>query len=89
MEKGELSKIRSKPGESNAHAYKTKGPYAGPDQTYPINTLPRARNALARAHFAKSPEQVKSKVYKEYPQLKERHQERQKNDKRYQAYKSK
>jgi len=89
MEKGKLSKIREKPGESNAYSYKTKGPFAGPDKTYPINTVARARNALSRAHFANNPESIKSKVYQEYPQLKERHEQRQKNDKRYQAYKSK
>lgn len=88
MAKEEISKIRQKPGESNAGKYSTKGPFAGPDKTFPINTVSRARNALSRAHFAKSPESVKEKVYAEYPSLKEHHKEREKNDKRYQAYKS-
>jgi hypothetical protein len=87
--KGELSKIREKPGESSAFSYKTKGPFAGPDKTFPINTEKRARNALSRAHFAKNPESVKSKVYSEYPGLKKRHEERAENDQRYKAYKSK
>ena len=87
MDKENISKIREKPGESNAGKYHTKGPFAGPDKTFPINTLPRARNALARSHFAKNPEAVKNKVYAEYPALKERNKERQ-NDEKYKAYKS-
>ena len=89
MEKGEISKIREKPGESNAGKYNTKGPYAGPDKTFPINTTARARNALARANNAKDPEEIKRKVYENYPTLKKHHEEREKNDKRYQAYRSK
>lgn len=72
----EISKIREKPGESNAGKYNTKGPFAGPDKTFPINTLPRARNALARAHFASNPEQIKKKVYAKYPALAKRANEK-------------
>lgn len=70
---GKLSEIRSKPGESGAYKYvgTTAGKaYAGPDKTFPIGDKAHARNALARAHFAKNPEAVKEKVYKKYPALK-------------------
>jgi hypothetical protein len=88
MEKEELSKIREKPGESNAFK-KRPGPFAGPDKTFPINDLPHARNALARAHFAKNPASIKEKVYNKFPGLKERHKERDGLDaKKYDAYKS-
>ena len=79
MEKGELSKIREKKGESGAYKYtgtKAGSCYAGPDKTFPIGDLKHARNALARAHFAKNPEGIKEKVYQKYPTLKERHKER-------------
>lgn len=87
----EISKIREKPGESNAGKYKgvASKNFAGPDETFPINTLARARNAVARAHFAKNPENIKEKVYNKYPALKERHKEREGLDaKKYDAYKS-
>ena len=74
---GELSKIREKPGESNAFK-KREGPFAGPDKTYPIPDLAHARNALARANFAKNPEAIKRKVHVEYPGLAKRANERQK-----------
>ena len=73
---GKLSKIRSKPGKSNAFKYKNVKAFAGPDETFPINTIARGRNALARAHFAKNPEEIKKKVYARYPGLKKRAQER-------------
>lgn len=76
MSKELISKIREKVGESNAGKYKTKGPYAGPDKTFPINTLKRARNALARAHFAANPAGIRRKVYAHYPELKKRKEER-------------
>ena len=68
MEKGEISKIRERPGESNAGKYKNVANknFAGPDKTFPINSLARGRNALARAHFAKNPEGIKEKVYQKY-----------------------
>jgi hypothetical protein len=87
----EISKTREKPGESNAGKYKHVKPsnFAGPDKTFPINTTARARNALARAHFAKDPGRIKEKVYSKYPALKERHKEREGLDeKKYDAYKS-
>lgn len=87
----EISKIREKPGESNAGKYKqvANKNFAGPDKTFPINTMGRGRNALARAHFAKNPEGIKEKVYQKYPALEERHKKREGLDaKKYDAYKS-
>lgn len=66
---GKLSKIRSKPGEGNAFKYKGVKSFAGPNHTFPINTPARARNALARAHFAKNPEAIKRKVHEKYPSI--------------------
>lgn len=75
MAKGKLSEIRSKPGMSGAYKHKSSS-YAGPKHTFPIGDEAHARNALARAHFAKNPESIKSKVYSKYPGLKKRHEER-------------
>jgi len=86
-----LSEIRKKPGESNAGKYKgvKASNFAGPDKTYPINTLKRARSALSYAHNAANPSSIKEKVYKKYPALAERHKERKGLDaKKYDAYKS-
>ena len=70
--KGFESKVdRSKPGMSNAGKYPNVTKFAGPDGTFPINTLKRGRSALALAHNAKDPDAIKKKVYKEYPQLKD------------------
>ena len=92
MSKEEISKIREKKGESGAGKYvgtKAGKAYAGPDQTFPIGDLKHARNALARAHFAKNPEGIKEKVYQKYPALKERHKERESDDKKWNMYDSK
>lgn len=86
-----ISEIRKKPGESNAGKYPQvkKGNFAGPDGTYPINTLKRAKSALSYAHNAANPESIKEKVYKKYPALAERHKKREGLDaKKYDAYKS-
>ncbi len=87
----EISKIREKPGESNAGKYKgvKANNFAGPDKTFPINTLKRARSALSYSHNAENPSAIKEKVYNKYPALKERHKEREGLDaKKYDAYKS-
>ena len=65
-------KIRKKPGMSNAGKYKNVkvSNFAGPNGTFPINTLARARNALARAHLSENPAEIKKAVYKKYPKLK-------------------
>lgn len=70
-----LSKIREKPGMSNAGKYKNvaAGNFAGPNGTFPIDTKARARNALTRLHFAAPSARagIKSKIYKKYPDLKD------------------
>lgn len=77
--KGQETKLRKRPGSSNAGKYKTVKPkeFAGAAGgankfSFPINTEARARNALARAHFAPNPEGIKKKVYSKYPGLKKR-----------------
>lgn len=79
VSKGKESKMRSKKGSSNTGKYKMVSPkaFAGAaggasKYSFPINTLARARNALARAHFAPDPAGIKAKVYKKYPELKKR-----------------
>ena len=74
---GAEKKMRAKKGSSNAGKYKTVSPgkfagkSGGADKfSFPINTLARARNALARAHYAPHPEGIRSAVYRKYPQLK-------------------
>lgn len=81
--RGTEEKMRSKKGSSSAGKYKNVSPksFAGAAGgaskfSFPINTLARARNALARAHYAPNPAGIRSAVYKKYPQLKMRHQER-------------
>ena len=76
---GKISAIREKPGMSGAYKYegtKAGSKYAGPKDTFPIGDKAHARNALARAHFAKNPEAIKEKVYKAYPALKASHEKR-------------
>ncbi|HWY35411.1 MAG TPA: hypothetical protein VNX68_12255 [Nitrosopumilaceae archaeon] len=75
--RGKEEKERSKPGGSNAGKYKNVSPksFAGASggtskYSFPIDTLARARNALARAHFAPDPSGIRRKVYAKYPQLK-------------------
>lgn len=77
--RGKLEKIQDKRGSSNAGEYKNVSPkdFAGKSGgsskfSFPINTLARARNALARAHFAPNPSGIRSAVYKKYPELKKR-----------------
>lgn len=83
VKKGTEEKMRSKPGSSNAGKYKNVSPkeFAGKSGgaskvSFPINTLARARNALARAHYAPNPSGIRSAVYKKYPELKMRQKER-------------
>jgi len=67
-----ITEIREEPGKSNAGKYPNVSPddFAGPDGTYPINTVERAKSALRLAHNASNPEAIKNKVYAKYPQLK-------------------
>lgn len=83
VSRGKESKMRAKKGSSSAGKYKTVSPkeFAGSSGgaskfSFPINTLARARNALARAHYAPHPEGIRKAVLKKYPQLKIRSEER-------------
>jgi len=64
--------LRKKSGMSNLGKYPDVSPkdFAGPDGTYPINSLSRAKSALKLAHNSDNPEAIKNKVYARYPQLK-------------------
>ena len=80
---GKEEKMREKRGSSSAGKYKTVNPkdFAGASggaskYSFPINTIARGRNALARAHFASNPAGIKAKVYKKYPELKKRKEKR-------------
>lgn len=82
VSRGEEAKMKSKKGSSNAGKYKKVAPkdFAGAaggasKYSYPINTLARARAALAYAHNAPDPEGIRKKVYAKYPQLRKSHQE--------------
>jgi len=99
VKRGVEEKMRSKPGSSSTGRYKTvpKGDFAGSaggasKYSFPINTLARARNALARAHYAPNPEGIRRAVWRKYPELKakfmSRHGEK-KNEKMSQVRKKK
>jgi len=77
--RGKEEKLREKKGSSSTGRYKTVKPkdFAGKmggasAYSFPIDTLARARNALARAHYAPNPEGIRRAVYKKYPSLKMR-----------------
>lgn len=81
--RGVEEKMREKKGSSSAGKYKNVSPkeFAGESgganpYSFPIPDLAHARNALARAHFAPNPSGIRKKVYKLYPELKKRHEER-------------
>ena len=83
VKRGVEEEMRSKKGSSSAGKYKDVSPkeVAGKaggasKVSFPINTLARARNALARAHYAPNPSGIRAAVYKRYPELKMRHEER-------------
>ncbi len=83
VKRGVEEKMREKKGSSSAGKYKSVAPksFAGASGgaskvSFPINTIARARNALARAHFAPNPAGIKAAVYKKYPELKKRHEKR-------------
>ncbi len=86
--RGKQEEMRKRPGSSAAGKYKKVAPtdFAGKAGgsskfSFPINTLKRARNALARAHFSPNPEGIKQAVYKKWPILKKRKLAREKNKK--------
>jgi hypothetical protein len=66
----DITEIRKEPGKSNAGKYPDVKDFAGPDGTYPINTIERGRSALKLAHNSPNPEAIKAKVYAKYPELK-------------------
>lgn len=75
--RGKESELQKKPGGSSVGEYKSvsKKDFAGPSGgapkgSYPINTMKRARAALAYAHNAPNPAGIKRAVYKKYPSLK-------------------
>lgn len=81
--RGVEEKMRKGKGSGSAGKYKTVSPkeFAGKSGgsskfSFPINTIKRARNALARAHFAPNPAGIKAAVYRKYPELKKRAQKR-------------
>ncbi len=69
-----LSEIRKQPGMSNAGKYKnvSKGDFCGPNGTYPVNSLKRAKSALKLAHNSDNPDKIKSCVYNKFPGLKKK-----------------
>jgi hypothetical protein len=76
LPRGKMEEMREKPGSSNAGKYKNVPPadFAGPSggaakYSFPINTKARARNALARSHFAPDPSGIRKAVEKKYPDL--------------------
>ena len=83
VKRGTEEKERAKKGGGSAGKYKDVSPkdFAGESggtskYSFPIDTLARARDALARAHLAPDPEGIKRKVYAKYPELKKREEAR-------------
>ena len=81
--RGKERKMKKKPGGSNVGEYKnvSKKDFAGPaggapKGSYPINTEKRAKAALAYARNAPNPEGIKRAVYRKYPGLRKRKEER-------------
>jgi hypothetical protein len=88
VKRGVEEKMREKKGSGSAGKYKDVSPkkFAGAaggasKYSFPIPDLAHARNALARAHFAPDPAALKARVYKMYPELKKRHEKRNKDKK--------
>ena len=68
---GSMSQIRKRPGMSNAGKYTDVKDFAGPNGTYPINTIERGRSALQLSYHSENPEAIKRNVYAKYPSLKQ------------------
>ena len=70
--KKDIEEIREEPGMSNAWKYPgvSEGDFCGPNGTYPVNTLKRAKSALKLAHNSKTPDKIKACVLSKYPELK-------------------
>lgn len=76
ISKSQERKLERKPGSSNTGEYTNVSPanFAGRSggaspYSFPIDNIKRARSALARAHFAPSPEGIRRAVYKKWPEL--------------------
>jgi hypothetical protein len=89
VSRGQEEKMRHKKGSSSAGKYKTVAPKdfagaagGGSQYSFPINTMARARNALARAHYASNPSGIRQAVYRKYPTLKKHKEERGHKDER-------
>lgn len=74
--RGKEEEMREKPGSSNAGKYKNVSPkeFAGSagganKYSFPIDTLKRAKAALAYAHNAPNPGAIRKKVHAKYPEL--------------------
>ena len=79
VKRGVEEKMRKGKGSGSAGKYKNVSPksFVGKSGgaskfSFPIDTLKRARNALARSHFATNPAGIKAAVYRKYPELKAR-----------------
>lgn len=79
VKRGTEEKLKKREGGSNVGKYKSvsKKSFAGtkggaPQGSYPIDTLKRAKAALAYAHNAPNPAGIKAAVYAKYPALKKR-----------------
>ena len=83
MKKENLTELREEPGMSNAGKYPgvSKGDFCGPNGTYPVNTLKRAKSALKLAHNSDNPDKIKSCVLSKYPELKKGSKARNRNKK--------
>lgn len=87
VKRGVEEKMREKKGSSNAGKYKHVAPkdFAGSSggsskYSFPIPDLAHAKNALSRAHFAPDPAGIRAKVYRKFPELKKRKEEREGKD---------
>jgi hypothetical protein len=87
VKRGAEEKMRSTKGSSNAGKYKHVSPkdFAGASggsskYSFPIDNIKRARNALARSHFAKNPAGIRTAVYERYPELRKRKLKREGKD---------
>jgi hypothetical protein len=88
VSRGKEKEMKEKPGGSNVGKYKSvsKKEFAGPSGgapkgSYPINTEKRAKAALSYARNAPDPAGIKGAVYRKYPKLRKRKEERE-GDKR-------
>lgn len=83
VSKAKEKRMEKRPGGSNVGDYPTvkKSDFAGPAGgspagSFPIPNLAKARSALKLAHNAPNPEGIRKYVYKKYPELAKRKEER-------------